>query len=637
MSSPARKFKVWFFEGMKGKPAHQSEDAWWKVMCLTGTDYFSSMGFQPSISYTAAGLLAPLATFNLVLLTMLGALPTYWIVSKVSPHGQGSFAIFERLLTGWKGKTLVLILLGFAATDFIFTITMCAADATAHIAENPYSPALLKDHLLVTLVLVGSLGAVFLKGFEEAVRISFYLVVIYLAVNLVTLTVCLQKIALDPAVISNYTTALLTTHHSYLEMFKTAALVFPQLALGMSGFETGVAVMPLVKPAGEDSDKLAGRIRNTRKLLVTVAVIMSIFLMIGSFVTTVLIPADLYKPHGAADGRALAYLCHLYLGDAFGTVYDLSTILILWFAGASGMAALLSLVPQYLPRYGMAPGWAAARRPLVVFFTILSAVITIIFKAEVNAQAGAFATGLLVMITSACVAVTALVFTDKQWQASAFLKPIFAVISLVFIYASVQVTRERPDGIFIAFFFIATVLVLSLVSRALRSTELRISSVVLDERARSFIDCACHENLGEIRLLAHRPDSADYTLKEADARVNHSIQNPEGNFIFLEVTPLDVSEFIDETLEVTGHEFEGYRIFRCSSPSVPNAIAALLLYLRDETGKIPHAYFGWTEGNPIFYTMKYILLGEGETAPLTREILRLAEHNPDKRPRVHVS
>lgn len=629
-----RRLSTWFFEGYTqpvgphANPTHTA--AWWRVMCLTGVDYFSTLAYQPSIAFLAAGTLSPIATLVLVLLTLFGALPMYNRVADMSPHGQGSILILERLFPRWKGKLVVLALLGFAATSFVITITLSAADATAHLIENPLTPTWLAHPILLTVALLIGLGALFMRGFKEVIDLAVIIVVLYLGINIVVILTAMADIAAHPSLVTTWRESLLQQHGDPIMMGAVALILFPKLALGLSGFETGVAVMPLVRgDAGDTDDRPAGRIRNTKKLLFAAAVIMSVFLISSSLVSVMLIPAEAFQPGGAADGRALAYLAHTRLGTVFGTVYDVITIAILWFAGASAMAGLLNLIPQYLPRYGMAPEWARATRPLVVMLTLITILVTLIFSADVAAQGGAYATGVLVLMTSGALAVAII-----AWR-TAHRRAVFVAIAVVFVYASLANMFERPEGIKIATVFIVAIVIVSLVSRALRSTELRVQGIYADDDAQTFIDESVR---GEaIRIIANRPGSGtidEYEGKLREARDSHHLP-PDDPVLFLEVQPGDSSQF-SEVLYLQGLRVDGHRVLRCKSPAVPNAIAALLLYIRDRTNHLPHVYFGWTEGNPITYLLKFLAFGEGDTAPVTREVLRQSEKDPLRRPRVHV-
>lgn len=639
-------FKSWFFEGQvkefEGPHEHAGQHkthSWWQVMCLTGVDYFSTLGYQPGLAFLSAGLMSPVATLILILLTLFGALPIYRRVAAASPHGEGSISMLEDLLPRWRGKLFVLVLLGFVATDFIITITMSAADATEHIVQNPLVPHFFEHYrVTITLLLIGVLGGIFLKGFKEAIGLAVVLVACYLLLNLVVVAVGMYHIVIHPEVLPAWKSGLLAQpniHGNPFLILGLSLLLFPKLALGLSGFETGVAVMPLVKgDPGDDEKNPVGRIRNTRKLLLGAALIMSFMLLASSMVTTLLIEPAKFEgavgsqPPGEAYGRALAYLAHKYLGEAFGTIYDLSTVAILWFAGASALAGLLNIVPRYLPRYGMAPDWTRANRPLVVVYTIIAFAVTIIFEANVEAQGGAYATGVLVLMTSAAVAVTLLV-----WQKKA-LRYAFLIITLVFAYTMVDNIIVRPEGIKIASLFIFAIIGLSFISRAVRSTELRVDGVELNEMALQFIEEA---KTGTIRIVANRPDRGDideYRLKEKRKRWDNHIPTDDP-ILFLEVRPGDASDF-SGVLKVRGVQVGNYKILRTKSPAVPNAIAAFLLHVRNQTGQIPHVYFGWTEGNPLTYVLKFIFFGEGDTAPVTHEILRQAEVDESRRPAVHV-
>lgn len=715
-------FMRWFLESNQPEPAsfyeeekeveqHHHTEPWWKVMCLTGVDYFSTLGYQPGIAALAAGPLAPLATLVLVLVTLFGALPMYRRVAEESPHGDGSLSMLEKLLSYWPSKTLVLSLIGFVATGFVITITLSAADAAAHLVENPMlKEALDGKQVIITLTLLLLLGAVFMKGFKEAIGLAVGLVFAYLGLSAVVIGNGLLEVVNHPNLLQGWWTGLQHTFPSVLGLIGAALLVFPALALGLSGFETGVVVMPLVRGDADDSkEKPAGRIRNARKLLTTAALIMSVLLIGSSLVTTVLIPrhefwasttvtrtvnttdlkagkavvnvplddqnkpreiyaltlpadrtgtytvqadtvggpvplsvtvtpagptstVEVDTPPGKANGRALAYLAHLRLGEGFGTAYDIATIFILWFAGASAMAGLLNIVPRYLPRYGMAPDWARATRPLVLLFTAIAALVTIVFKANVDAQAGAYATGVLALMTSAAVAV----FLTELRRGHRGAAVTFGLVSLIFIYTSFVTVTQRPEGLWIALCFIAGIVVVSVWSRISRSTELRVQRVILDESAQRLLDGAYRFN-EPVRFIANHLDAGDdaeYQEKALEVRLDNHLNAGE-TALFLEVAIRDASDF-SSTVEVTGTRVGQHAILRATGNSVPNTIAAVLLYVRNKTGIPPHVYFEWSEKGPAANALRFLLAGEGDIPPLTHEILRVAERDAGKRPLVHV-
>jgi hypothetical protein len=614
---------------------HADEHPWWKVLALTGVDYFSTLGYLPGIALVTAGALAPIATLLIVVLTMFGVLPVYRRVAKASPDGQGSVAMIEQLLGFWRGKLVVLTLLGFILTAWVFTITVSAADATAHIVESPLAPTWIGDQrVLVTVALLSVLAAVFLKGFKEVVGIALFVVFAYLSLTAVVTAVGLWAVMTEPTYVDSWWELLTNDSGGPWGIVVASLIVFPQLALGLSGFETGVGLMPHVESHGEDHEaKVANRVHNTRKLLTAAAGTMSVFLISTSIVTAMLVPRALAEPGGEAEGRTLSWIAHDRLGEVFGNIYDGSTITILWFAGASAMAGLLNIVPRYLPRYGMAPEWATIVRPLVLVYFGLSVLVTIWFGASIEKQAGAYATGVLAMMISASGAV-ALAASRAGSRRAAWG---FTIVGLALTYALVANEIKRPDGIVISLVFVVGIIAISFTSRVWRTTELRTTKIDLDELALEHVTRAAEA--GGIHLLAHRPRPADggaeYARKQREQREDNRI--PRGRqLVFLEISKSDPSEF-EGVLHVEGHLIDGFRVLRASSPVVPNAIAALLLHLRDTTGVRPHCYFGWSEIHPVRYLLRYILFGEGDTAPLCREVLRAAEPDPTKRPSVHVA
>jgi hypothetical protein len=646
-------------------------------MCLTGVDYFSTLAYQPSIAYENAGLLAPFATVVLVLVTLFGALPVYRYVAGKSFTGQGSIGMLANLVSGWPGKTLVLVLLGFAGTDFVITKTLSAADAAEHLIGNPLYPL---DHtaqstedrqrLIVTMSLLVLLGAVFLRGFKEVIGLAVILVGIYLLLNAVVVGAGLTYLAGHPDRMNHwlhrvgvgewYVEHPPVSGSGLMQIVLFSLVIFPRLALGLSGFETGVAVMPLVKgDDGDDPKHPSGRIRSTRRLLITAAVVMSVYLLGSSLVVSTLIEPNALVPYDAAGNplpdtgkkppaadRALAYIAHgetrevgedvaPFFGATFGTIYDLTTVVILWFAGASAMAGLLNLVPQYLPRYGMAPNWARAIRPLVILFTVINLTVTWIFDASVKAQGDAYATGVLVLITSACVATVI-----DRWRSRADLPWLrrvpwgYGLIMAVFMYTTGDVVIGKPAGIKIASFFIVTILTTSIVSRIARARELRFEGFHYpDAKSRLLWDTIRH--LGLSVLVPHRPGRRSLESKEATIRTEHRIP-PEVMVVFVEVQLADPSEFAP-TPELAVFEEEGRYVVKVrNAASIAHTLAAVALDM-SKAGKPPTIHFGWTDDSPVSGTIGFLLFGEGNVPWMVRELIAKGEPDPAKRPKVMIA
>jgi len=634
-------------------------------MCLCGVDYFSTLGYQPSIAFEGAGTLAPLATLVLVLVTLFGALPIYSHVAGETPDGVGSIGMIERMFTGWGAKLVVLVLIGFAATDFVITKTLSAADAAAHLISNPlyedHVPAWLQGQMPTTIFLLVLLGAMFLKGYGEVVGLATVLCTAFLGLSFIVVVASVFYLVSHPTLLQHWFSEISSGRYHIdhaplsgtgpLVAMGIAVLVFPKLALGLSGFETGVLHIHMVRGTEQNPNDDRARIANTRLMMLVAALIMSFFLIGSSLATgtNTLIPAEelrLEPVKGKAMDRALAYLAHgesphpicPLFGQAFGTLYDVSTILILWFAGASAMGGLLNMVPRYLPRYGMAPTWAGAYRPLVIAFTIINLIVTLAFRADVSAQGGAYATGVLVLMTSACIASFLHEMRktpEPHHAASLYGQRIgFGLITLVFIYTTLANMIERPDGIIIASIFIATVMAISFTSRFFRSDELRLKEFRFADPADRMLwtDIVLE---GAFRVLVpHRPGSRSLAEKEAEIRRKHRI--PETvPLVFLEVHYGDVSEFQNAPIISARQEGTRFVIVARDVVSVSHTIAQVAMEMT-KGGAPLDIIFGWSKGGSLKLALDYVLFGQGDVPNRVVDLLDTAIPDPARRPTVIV-
>jgi hypothetical protein len=669
-------------------PARPAPPAWWPwVLCLLGVDYFSTLAYQPALSFQLAGRLAPLVTVLVVLLTLFGAVPVYWFIAGRSAHGQGSIALLERYLGGWRGKTLILILLGFAATDFVMIKTISLADAAEHLAHNryvveerpqgyvtaneyvaaikfvvrdyagDYYANFLNEQLVLTIFL-GVIGFVFWwvlrNGFNKNVLVlAAPIVALYLLFNAVVIGSGLVYLAANPQRFADWGDQLAagdwrvqapSAFGGWGGLALLCLLLLPELALGFSGFEMSLLLMPQVK--GDPDDDCArprGRIRNTRKMLVVAAVIMCVYLLGSVVVTTLLVPPEAYQ--GEARNRALAYLAHggaLSAGDGptqllpffdrpFGTLYDLTTILLLSLAGTSVMTALATLLPQFLLRFGMELRWATRWGLLLTLFGLVNLAVTVYFRADVNDQRAAYATAVLVLLSDGAI-VAAVASRRERGKLSWMQLPVgFTVIAVVFIATTVAVVLQSTSGLLIAALFVATILASSISARALRSDELRtVGFEFVDDQSKFLWDSLCAADFPI--LVPHRPGRHERDQKEQCIRQDHQLAK-DVDIVFLEVDVDDPSNFYQK-LRVEVIREEGrfvIKVTRCVS--VAHAIAAVALEM-SKSSKPPGVHFGWSEMDLLAASWSYLAFGEGNVPWKVRELILQAEPKPERQPRV---
>ena len=664
-------------------------NSWWLVLCLIGLDYFSTLAYLPSLAVQAVGPLAPLAAVVVVLVTLLIALPTYWYVVGRSPHGRGATGLIEQLVPGWSGKLLVLSLLAFVATDYVVTQNLSIADAAEHIRGNPlfrahvdpfldnrWHPETWSPHpwwqrlvqifdrqLVVTLLLTTvtlALWAFWKSGSPRVfLRIAAVVVLVFLAMNLVVLSSAVVYLAGPGQHLFHdwWSNAQIDLREEVGRngplaegrLIGLALVSFPYVALGLSGFELSMAVTPFVR--GDDTDTHEhprGRIRNMRKLLVVAACVMVPALLAGVSVTAMLVPAGALGEGGPAMHRALAYLAHggrlidgsvgtslgPWFGPVFGTAYDLSTVCILCLAGACVAIALRDYVPESLKRFGMELDWAHRLGVKMRFFNLVILAVAVLFRAHISALQWAYATSMLVLLSGAALAaLLALRQAPPRWYWR-LLTVYPATFSLSFFLCMTLLTLViSRSGLEIAMGFGVGIFATSLLSRWIRSTELRFSGfefVEGDSRER-WERCCAHEF--QI-LVPHRPGMHSRVEKDRAIRELHRI-DANVPIILIEVELGDTSNFMQKpVLQVT--QEDGFELIRVSrAVSVAHVLASIALSMC-AVGRPPELHFGWSNESPLAANLNFLLFGEGNIPWMVRELLRKAQPDVERRPGVIV-
>ena len=667
--------------------APQRTHAWLLVLSLVGVDYFSTLAYLPSMAVEAAGTLAPLAAGGVVLITFLLALPIYWYVVGRSPDGRGATGLLEDLTPGWRGKMVVLTLLGFAAADFVITRSLSLADAAIHLIHNPHGQRLLArlpetflgedpaswswwergaamvmaPQVAVTLALsVVSFGLwqLIKDGLSRRILWTTALATLaYLGLVAIVIVSGVAYLIRHPAIAEATLAALYpdsggkaTSAASFWrwEWVKIILWTFPQMALGLSGFEMLMTVAPQVRGRADDTpERPAGRIRNTRKLMLTAAVVMAAYMVSAVTVTSLLVPRAEIIAGGAAEHRALAYLAHgsamvdgaaatelnSFFGEDFGDVFDLSTALILCLAGISVTLGLKNLLPHYLHRLGMEVGWAGKVGTILHLLNVIILIVTVVFRASPASQQWAYATSVLVLLGGAAIAAARDLLQPSMRTVGRVIAGGLAASGAGFFFGLTGMTvLINGSGLAIALSFVAAIVVSSFVSRWIRSTELRFEGFDFAnaESAARWKELSRH---GPRVLAPHRPGLLSLADKRRALLRDYRLA-PDEEVLFVEAILGDPSDFYQRPLMSIERE-EGVEVIRLSHcVSVAHVLAAICLEMCDDDAPPPEIVFGWSNEAPLAANLNFLLLGEGNVPWMVRELVLNAGLEPHRQPRI---
>jgi hypothetical protein len=665
----------------------ESASPWPLVLCLVGVDYFSTLAYLPSIAVEAAGVWAPVAAAAVVLVTFLVAMPVYWYVVGRSPDGRGATGLLEDLIPGWRGKVVVLTLLGFAAADFVITRSLSLADAGVHLLANPHGQQVLArlpealptderpwwpplDALLrrvaepqvaVTLGLsVASFTLLYVlrRGLSRrALYVPAAAVACYLALTAIVVGSGAAYVLERPAVWGNWLQSISapladgagpSPYAFGWSCLRAALWSFPQMALGISGFEMIMTVAPRVSGGrrGGSDGGVAGRVRNTRVLMVVAAAVMGVYLVSAVTVTTLLAPRAALAPGGAAEHRALSYLAHgspladgargaalnRMFGEHFGDVYDAATVAILCLAGASVSMGLRTLLPHYLNRLGMEVSWAGRVGVILHVLNVIILVVTVAFRASPASQQWAYATSVLVLLGGAALAATKDVVSRAGGVRRRMLSGLFTTSGLFFLAMTALTVLRNQSGLAIALSFVGAILASSIVSRWIRSTELRFEGFEFADEAtrRRWLELGAS---GAKVLAPHRPGLLP--LVDKSRKLQHDYRlDPATPVIFIEVELGDPSNFYQKPLMKIEREenLEVLRVSRCVS--VSHVLAAICLEMCQGGGEPPEIVFGWSHESPLAANLNFLLLGEGNIPWMVKALVRRALADAPRQPRI---